>query len=87
MSYFNARRRCAAYQEDGYPAGRWRVPTTAEFKYIAKLSGEGKIPHLYSDGKLYWTSTEYCTYSTSGTIAESNSTSGEAFVRCVYDEW
>lgn len=87
ISYTNAKRRCAAYQEDGYPAGRWRVPTTAEFKYIAKLSSEGKIPHLYSNNGKYWTSTEFCTYSTSGTVTEGNSTDGEAYVRCVYDEW
>ena len=87
ISYTDAKRRCAAYQEDGYPAGRWRVPTTAEFKYIAKLSSENKIPHLYSNNGKYWTSTEYCTYSTSGTVTEGNNTNGDAFVRCVYDEW
>ena len=26
--------RCASYQENGYPAGRWRVPTTAEIAFI-----------------------------------------------------
>lgn len=89
ISLTDAKRRCAAYQEDGYPAGRWRVPTTAEFKYIAKLSGENKIPHLYSSGKYYWTSTEYCTYRTDGTIQENNSTTtdNQVYVRCVYDEW
>lgn len=44
--YVDAFRRCAAYQEDGYPAGRWRVPTVAEIKYIAKLNTEGKIQRL-----------------------------------------
>ena len=30
ISKEDARKRCASYQEDGYPAGRWRVPTAAE---------------------------------------------------------
>ena len=46
MSYSDAEKRCAAYQEDGYPAGRWRVPTKAEVKYIIQLSGWGVIPVL-----------------------------------------
>ena len=89
ISYNNAKRRCASYQEDGYPAGRWRVPTTAELRYIAKLSSEGKIPHLYSDEGNYWTATGRCTYYTNGTVNESTSFNDNttAFVRCVYDEW
>lgn len=46
MSYSDAFRRCASYQEDGYPAGRWRVPTVAEIQYIAKLNSDGKITRL-----------------------------------------
>ena len=87
ISLSDAKKRCAAYQEQGYPAGRWRVPTVAEFKYIAYLSGKGYIPHLYTDDGEYWAATDKCTYSNSGTIKENNSTSGSAFVRCVYDEW
>jgi hypothetical protein len=89
ISYNNAKRRCASYQEDGYPAGRWRVPTTAELRYIAKLSSEGKIPHLYSNNGNYWTATGRCTYYTNGTVDESTSFNDNttAFVRCVYDEW
>ena len=29
LNYENAQKRCAAYQENGYPAGRWRLPTKA----------------------------------------------------------
>ena len=43
-----ARRRCAAYQEAGRPAGRWRLPTLAEIKYISRLSAKGRIPQLFS---------------------------------------
>lgn len=89
ISYTDAKRRCAAYQEDGLPAGRWRVPTTAELRYIAKLSSEGKIPHLYSNNGKYWTATALCTYSTNGTVTENTSFNNNttAYVRCVYDEW
>lgn len=92
MSYENAKRRCAAYQEKGYPAGRWRLPTTAEIKYIAQLSRDERIPHLFSDDGNYWTATEYITYSTTADPRESNTTTignnvNNPFVRCVYDEW
>ncbi|MCH5221568.1 MAG: hypothetical protein J1F05_04475 [Muribaculaceae bacterium] len=55
------RRRCAAYQEAGRPAGRWRLPTKAEVKYIAQLSADNKIPILFGSTKsatqpgYYWT--------------------------------
>lgn len=64
MSYEKAVRRCAAYQEDGYPAGRWRLPTAAEVMYIVKLSSDHMIPMLFGqfaddDDALvpYWCST------------------------------
>ncbi|MCQ2118617.1 MAG: hypothetical protein MJY84_01700 [Bacteroidales bacterium] len=64
LSYDKAVRRCAAYQEDGYPAGRWRVPTAAEIKYICKLSSDHVIPQLfgqfsasYDIAAKYWCST------------------------------
>ncbi|MBR4808710.1 MAG: hypothetical protein IK031_00330 [Bacteroidales bacterium] len=43
-----ALQRCATYQEDGYPAGRWRLPTRAEIEYMVTLSQKGKIPALFS---------------------------------------
>ncbi|MCH5335754.1 MAG: hypothetical protein J1D86_08160 [Alistipes sp.] len=43
-----ARRRCAAYQEGGYPAGRWRLPTRAEIEFISQLSRDGRIPLLFT---------------------------------------
>lgn len=53
-----ARRRCASYQEDGYPAGRWRLPTSAEVLYICQLTAWGKIPMLFGSdtgNSYYWT--------------------------------
>lgn len=87
ISLSDARKRCAAYQEQGYPAGRWRVPTVAEMKYIAKLSAEGFIPHLFTGGSSYWSASGSITYATDGDINNPTSLTGTAFVRCVYDEW
>ena len=62
-TYAAAERRCAAYQESGYPAGRWRVPTPAEIAFIQERSANNEIPSLFNgdvyDGRQYsgyWTS-------------------------------
>lgn len=58
--YRNAKTRCAAYQENGYPAGRWRLPTNAEIEYLITLSEQGLIPTLFGPGgsgttySYYW---------------------------------
>lgn len=76
LDFERAKARCASYQENGYPAGRWRVPTEAEIAYVIGLSEAGKIPQLFNDG--YWCS--------SGTVYGSPGSSSDA-VRCVYDVW
>ena len=48
LSYEQAQRRCASYQEDGIPAGRWRIPTKAEIEYMIRLSDLGLIPSLFT---------------------------------------
>ena len=55
MTYANAFRRCASYQEYGYPAGRWRLPTVAEIQYIAKLNADGKIERLLGGDTITYT--------------------------------
>lgn len=90
IKYDAAKRRCASYQEFGYPAGRWRVPTIAEFKFISSLSARKKIPLLFNNGSGYWVAGAKCTPQSNNTttpVKVDKSTSGEAFVRCVYDEW
>ena len=54
ITYQGAVKRCAAYQENGYPAGRWRLPTKAEIEYLITLSDKGKIPELFSGTISYW---------------------------------
>ena len=102
MSYENAVRRCASYQEDGYPAGRWRLPTVAECQYIAQLNTDKKIPRLLGQDSLYDSyynytpTTDYWCNSGYVTVYNGNSTTppvpnagktGNRYVRCVYDEW
>lgn len=86
ISYKDAKKRCAAYQEDGYPAGRWRVPTRAEIYYMVMLKTYGRIPVLLSSGSYYWGSDgKGYSPTDSGDIDERDG--GSCNVRCVYDEW
>lgn len=87
VSHTNAINRAATYQEDGYPAGRWRVPTMAEVRFIIKLSSDGKIPTLFSDGNAYWCANGTVTPKEGGGYDTSTNTSGNNPVRCVYDDW
>lgn len=76
--------RCATFQEDGFPAGRWRLPTKAEIQFIATLSANGAFTFLFSN-TVYW--------SANGAIRVNNGivtpAEGEskALPRCVYDTW
>ena len=92
MSYETARKRCAAYQEGGYPAGRWRVPTKAEVEYIVGLSQERKIPRLFGQDRSttnYWVSSGVYNTSNGYTAGRTDSWGDDrsAYLRCVYDVW
>lgn len=94
MDYQTARKRCAAYQEGGYPAGRWRVPTKAEVEYIVQLSVQGKIPRLFGQAGSttnYWVSSGvYNTrdgYTERSLNSDGNMRGEDAYLRCVYDVW
>ena len=86
-----AKHRCSVYQENGYPAGRWRLPTEAEIQYIKSLSSKGMIPELFDDETGYiaasgrgwlWKTNNYGW----GNMIDFNEyTMG--FARCVYDVW
>lgn len=82
------KKRCASYQEDGYPAGRWRLPTRAEFQFIVYLSYKQKIPTLYDSSSNYWCAHGYGKPS-NGNVEMTYATkrSNGISVRCVYDEW
>lgn len=87
----NSRRRIATYQEMGYPAGRWRLPTFGELQYIVNLSANDKIPVLFNVNGKYWTAQGLCTVNKDGTISlsrgDNNRNNGTGYVRGVYDEW
>lgn len=101
LNYASAFRRCASYQEAGYPAGRWRLPTVAEVTYAMKLNADGKIDRLFGSKtnggtSEYWCNSGYISVY-DGTDAASKQapiaypgvtkTSGNVYVRCVYDDW
>lgn len=84
----NGRYRCAGYQENGYPAGRWRLPTPAEIQVIARMCTEKKLENVfYASGSVYLSSNgAYQVLETNGgTVSYSGETSST--LRCVYDIW
>lgn len=87
--YHYMKKRCASYQEDGFPAGRWRLPTRAEFEFIVDLSYKGKIPKLFNTTISYWCAHGYVKVDDSGnvTITHDAYVNGGASARCVYDDW
>lgn len=90
VKYLDAlKKRCASYQEDGYPAGRWRLPTQAEFQFILTLVNKGKIPPLYLVDTPYWCAHGLGTPQKNGSVKMNYITEDKNghSVRCVYDEW
>lgn len=86
--------RCATYQEFGYPAGRWRVPTAAELKYVGRLCASGVIPTIFSNDAYYWAADGVYQYKNDGTLTLTTDKASNvdpnqpgALSRCVYDEW
>lgn len=87
--YQNAVGRCATYQEDGYPAGRWRLPTAAEFKLLNTLVANQVIPTVYQIGLDYWCAHGFGSYE-GGDVEISYRNdygSNSVSIRCVYDDW
>lgn len=91
INYVRAQERCASYQENGYPAGRWRIPTEGEIEFIVSLSNMGYIPKLFG-GNYYASSKRYYEGGDAGTTGSFGGTFGtdngnRISVRCVYDVW
>lgn len=84
ISFDMAQRRCATYQEAGYPAGRWRLPTEAEAAFIAVLQNYNFISRMFNDNTAYALSN-----GRGITVSGSSGTIGSSFrsLRCVYDLW
>ena len=80
--------RCASYQEHGFPAGRWRLPTTAEILFIVELQKQSKIKALFYGGNTYFSATDRVKVNDNNSyeLTEGRGSSNGS-VRCVYDEW
>lgn len=78
-------KRCATYQEAGYPAGRWRLPTDAEIMFIAKLQQNGFISNLFTSNG-YSISASGDVFTVSSQSVGVNQNVGTS-CRCVYDLW
>ena len=76
--------RCASYQEDGFPAGRWRVPTAAEIFFVANLQDQDVIVDIFQS-QNYYCSTGMVSLKTSPPSYVEFADNGT--IRCVYDEW
>ena len=81
LEHDRARRRCATYQQYGYPAGRWRLPTIAEMQLLKRLAKtENKVKDVFG-GSDNWSSQGVV--NTNGVFTGD----GTGYVRCVYDSW
>ena len=82
-----ATRKCATYQEDGYPAGRWRLPTYAEISFIASLQGQKNFVVLFGN-TTYWSAHGAVTVDNNNhKTTLSTDLTQSALARCVYDSW
>lgn len=82
----NAEYRCATYQEDGFPAGRWRLPTRAEVAFIAQLSANELFTLLFNRGGYYWSANGRVQITQDNRVVDANG-KDDALLRCVYDTW
>ena len=93
FDYNTGVRRCAGYQEDGRPAGRWRLPTAAEIEYLVNLSAQHLMPILFgsdSGNTDYWSANGYCGVNNANNSVTPHPgvfTGRTCYTRCVYDEW
>ena len=79
-----AKMRCASFQENGFPAGRWRLPTEGEIRFISNLSAHGVFEWQFSGN--YWSANGAVNVDKDKkTVTKSNV--AVAMLRCVYDSW
>ena len=97
LTFDIAVKRGATYQEAGYPAGRWRLPSEAEIAFIVARQRDGVIPNLYATDTYYWSGSGRLVYVPANsstpisfyTESEGQSLSGDTTFSCrfVYDLW
>ena len=89
--------RCATLQEDGFPAGRWRLPTVAEVQFIIGLQQQEAIQPIFTSGNSKYATALYANTNKTSlvTLTANENNNGLTWgtyengisVRCVYDEW
>lgn len=91
LTFEEAVKRGATYQEAGYPAGRWRLPSEAEIAFIVARQKEGVIPALYATDSDYWSGSGRLVYiptDANASITFSDPAAGTTqSCRFVYDLW
>lgn len=100
VPFKEAQYRCASIQENGYPAGRWRLPTWGEITFISNLSANKVFEVQFSNGGFYWAADGRAIYVDGSTIKEATAaqlngrlkktSDGQrpvCLMRCVYDSW
>lgn len=86
----NARRRCAALQNSGYPAGRWRLPTIGEVLFFKFLEKKKVLPKIFAKtDKAIWSAQYLFKFDKDNVIVRTYSANDNVhrWVRCVYDDW
>lgn len=90
LTFENALKRAATYQEAGYPAGRWRLPTESEIMFIVSRQQENIIPPVFGATSTYWCADgRRVTLLSSGGVKfdTPSSSSVVAVNRFIYDTW
>ena len=87
VTFEQAQKRCATYQEGGYPAGRWRLPTEAEIMFVIERQKDNSINALFDIETAggYWAASGY--YIEYGELYYNTAANKTGFSRCVYDAW
>ena len=86
-NYIDAEYRCATYQEAGYPAGRWRLPTEAEVNFIANLQSKGLITPVFTGGGNNYVSNHRLINVSNNNVVSYPANPGGRTCRCIYDAW
>lgn len=90
LTFEECQKRAATYQEAGYPAGRWRIPTEAEIMFMVQQQQRSVIPALWGVGSNYWCADgRYVTVASSGSDVNFHAATAtdRKVNRFVYDIW
>ena len=82
-----AQQRCATYQEAGYPAGRWRLPTEAEVYFVYTLQNKGILDTIFNTSGFGYIASSGRTFGADGHKYFENRIGQSMSIRCVYDYW